>query len=1040
MSPTQDDASHDELPFSEINNQELHMVLETTKSICIEKLENNGFFEFIKQFLNSNRGTKEFQNVCKYYSIDEFNSSHKGLNRKFSVFHMNVRRIAANKGELLALLLMLDCSFDTIILTEIGDDGGTYLNDNFLTDYSVFVNAPTNNKYGGTAILAKEGIGDINTRDDLRLHSECNCENLKVEDQWIEINTEHKQFIIGGIYRHPNGNVTHYVEQLDNILNKLPRNATTIIAGDINIDLLKYEQPNTFEYFTTLASHNFYPYISTPTRITDYKASLIDHIFVKFSDKDLNQEVSAGNILTDITDHLPNFLLIGDKKPIQSRNSRPLIRIYSENNIRNFKDELEVQNWEEIHITQDTDSCYQDFYTKIYHIYERNFPAKRLSRKRAKDKKWITSELKTSIKLKDKLFAKQRNKKTPENIAEYKRYRNSLNMRLKQAEISYYKEKLSDRRNSVTTFWKTFGQTLNPRKKKENTRIQKLVMDNDEITSDQLMADCMNDYFCSVGENIDKQLPKGRNHFRQYMSNKIQQTFFLSATSEQDVLRELKALNPKKAGGPDNLTPRLLKEVAHELYKPLTALFNKSIEEAKFPGGWKFAKVIALFKKGSRFLPENYRPISLLNCFGKIFERIIYNQMVRFINKHNILYIRQFGFRENFSTTLALIDLIDKIQFALDRNEYVIGIFLDIKKAFDSINHDILLQKLEHYGFRGHFQLFMRSYLSNREQYTLINGCNSEKCSIKYGVPQGSILGPLLFLLFINDLQNATDDAESRLFADDTSAILTDKNLDRLIHRAQSSMLEIQNWFIANRLALSIGKSNFMLFHKKQAHVNIPDELHIGTESIPRVKKTKYVGMMIDENLTWEHHISEICNSLVKYFGVFYNIRNFINIQLARTIYYACIYSRIQYGIEIYGSASKTQLSRLQTMQNKLLKVLTKQNRLYSTDALHRDLKILKVEHIYQQSVLRFVHNCVIESPIEVFENYFTSRDHVHGHNTRGSHNLVTHRARSQMGQKTTHYTGAKLWNNLGQEIINAPSKYSFKKRIFKHYIAQYAE
>ena len=198
--------------------------------------------------------------------------------------------------------------------------------------------------------------------------------------------------------------------------------------------------------------------------------------------------------------------------------------------------------------------------------------------------------------------------------------------------------------------------------------------------------------------------------------------------------------------------------------------------------------------------------------------------MIKFITKHKILYVNQFGFRKDYSTTLALIDTI----------EYrYIGIFLDIQKAFDTVHHDIMCQKLENYGFRGHSLTFLRSYLNNRTQYTVVNNCNSSTRGISYGVPQGSILGPLLFLLYINDIHNAISTAQARLFADDTSVLLKNRNLKTLIRQAEGTLEEINNWFLLNKMSLSLGKTNFILFHgvRKDPAVQL-NKLSIGINSI----------------------------------------------------------------------------------------------------------------------------------------------------------------------------------------------------------------
>ena len=413
--------------------------------------------------------------------------------------------------------------------------------------------------------------------------------------------------------------------------------------------------------------------------------------------------------------------------------------------------------------------------------------------------------------------------------------------------------------------------------------------------------------------------------------------------------------------------------------------------------------------------------------------------MIKFIEKHNILYIHQFGFRHDFSTTLALIDTIDEIKSHLDKGEYVVGIFLDIKKAFDSINHIILLQKLDNYGFRGHSQKFLQSYLQNRQQYTIINEKKSNTLPVHCGVPQGSVLGPLLFLLYINDIQYAIQDAKMRLFADDTSLLTFDKNIDNLMKKSQQNMLQIQNWFIVNKLSLSLNKSNFIIFHnKKRKKLDHIQNIKIHNDSISRVQHTKYIGLILDENLNWDHHINEVCSSLTRYFSIFYNIRHFINYDLARIIYNACIYSKVKYGIEIYGSASKNRISKIQTLQNKLLRLLMRKDRMYSSNQLHKDLNILNITDIFKTTVLSFVHNCIKGNPIPVFQNYYQDREGVHQHYTRNRQQLQTDRFRTNMGKSTTHYNGAILWNNLGNDLTSIADRYEFRREISKLYKSYY--
>ena len=338
---------------------------------------------------------------------------------------------------------------------------------------------------------------------------------------------------------------------------------------------------------------------------------------------------------------------------------------------------------------------------------------------------------------------------------------------------------------------------------------------NNVFKSDTDIANEMNIFFCTVGDQVANKISNTNVNFRAYLRNKISYTFFLQPLSFTEVYKQLNKVKTNKSSGPDNISNTLIKYNAEPLTKHLTIIYNASIISAKYPTKWKLAKVIALFKKGSTDLPENYRPISLLDSFGKKIKKLIYKQMMSFIKTHSILFIYQYGFREDYSTTLALIDIVDKIKQNLDNNEYAIGIFIDIKKAFDTVNHDLLYTKLEHYGFRGHALNFIKSYLTNRTQYTRMNGYTSTTQEITCGVPQGSVLGPLLFLLYINDIQHCIDKEEIKLFADDTGVFIHHPQLEVLLEQSKSRIKKLYDWFSANKLSLSFNKSNFIVFHGK---------------------------------------------------------------------------------------------------------------------------------------------------------------------------------------------------------------------------------
>lgn len=301
---------------------------------------------------------------------------------------------------------------------------------------------------------------------------------------------------------------------------------------------------------------------------------------------------------------------------------------------------------------------------------------------------------------------------------------------------------------------------------------------------------------------------------------------FLFHTSEQEISKIIKSLKNTNSTGYDNFPTKFIKLSSSILAPALTKIFNLSINAGIYPNNLKIAKVIPIFKKGDQTSINNYRPISILSPINKIFEKILYSRLTKYINNSNILYKYQFGFRKNHSTEHALIELVDQIRIAMGNNLMTCGIFIDLSKVFDTVNHHMLIQKLQHYGIRGTALELFKSYLSNRKQYVQIDKCKSKTLPITCGVPQGSVLGPLFFILFINDLYKCCPDGKTRLFVDDTTILFHSNSVDEIKSKSKLIMTQLSNWFKANKLTLNSEKSSFTIFKSPRKVIrNITDQI-----------------------------------------------------------------------------------------------------------------------------------------------------------------------------------------------------------------------
>ena len=330
--------------------------------------------------------------------------------------------------------------------------------------------------------------------------------------------------------------------------------------------------------------------------------------------------------------------------------------------------------------------------------------------------------------------------------------------------------------------WKYLGPILNPAKKgSKNNSIDKLVTDGVTIQNDKDIANALNNYFSNIGNELSKQVPCVNTTFKDYMPDPIEKSAYLKPTYEAELDIEIGKLKTNKSVL-DIFNLNIIKSVKDQLIPGLVIVFNKSIHEGIFPDILKIAKIIPIFKKNEDYIAGNYRPISLLSIFHKLLEKIIYRRLMSFFQKHNLLYKYQFGLaRSNHSTTHALLDVTEYIFDALGEGNHVIGAYIDLKKAFDSVSHEILSQKLQYYGIKGTVLSRFTSYLYKRKQYVSTNGVASDLSEIcPFGVPQGSVLGPLLFLIFINDIHRTIKCSKIKLFADDTNCFFKGKDLNTL--------------------------------------------------------------------------------------------------------------------------------------------------------------------------------------------------------------------------------------------------------------------
>ena len=850
---------------------------------------------------------------------------------------------------------------------------------------------------------------------------------------------QNKKYVIGGIYRHPNSSVKEFVSELDCVLSSVNhRKIPCVVAGDVNIDLSKVEvSVDTVNYVDMILMNNFTPTILMPTRITPKSSTLIDHMYYYIGRKHKEgTKILSGNFLEDISDHLANYTIICNTKS-QTNRERPFVRIFSQKNKQKFTGYLQNCIFDEVISTNDANTAYNKFITIVQSAFEDSFPFTRLSRARAKDKVWITAALRKSSKIKSKLYKKWLQTKDKEDEIKYKHYRRTFRKVASEAEEKYYREMFDTRTNSVKKLWRNLNTVCCLQKSNCKTNnISKLSVDGNTLTDDTNICNGINNYFSTIGEKLDQELRQKASsfdyhNFKSYCHKPYKNSFFVTPTNSIELMKIITKLNNSKSPGYDNIGPTLIKDACITILDPLVHIFNLSLLSGCVPDKLKVAKVIPVFKKGDRFQPTNYRPISLLSIFDKLLEKLMFNRLISYLEGNNILYNYQFGFRKNHSTTLALIDTIDNIYENLDNSQTVVGIFLDLTKAFDTVNHDILLYKLQYYGIRGIAYQWFKSYLYNRQQYTVVNNVLSCLTYVQYGVPQGSILGPLLFLLYVNDISCVLPGENIKLFADDTNLFISGVDVNVLNSKCKHCIETLNRWFIANRLHMNADKTNIMVFPKTKASEIC---VKLSGTAIKKVQHCRYLGLFIDDTLTWSHHIDTIYSKLLKYIGIFYKIRSKLPWSILRNIYFAFVYPHILYGIEIYANTSSTHLKKLIIMNNKLLRILQNKPHKFPVKDLYLNFDTLAIPDLHIFQLLIVVHKFLHHKHLlpNAFVNYFTLNSSIHMHNTRVRENLHLASVSKDYGKRTVNYKASKLWNQLPPSFKEFSSVKHFKNKLKK--------
>ena len=1055
------DCLSDALPLNNTTDNEFKLILQGIK--CPDVIEIDSLFlssyeiektrqlnEAIENFDNfEDDESGPCSNKCKYFSQDEFRDLKIDENKNFSVLHLNIHSVEAHIDEFRTTLKMINFMFDIICISESKIRYNINPKSDINIDgYQSPESMPSHASKGGVLIYARKGINYV-PRADLAIQKEKELESLFVEI----INTKGKNEIIGVIYRHPCMDKSiftqNYMQPLIEKLNK--ENKNIYLAGDFNFDFLSLNDQENNAFFETMMSHHLLPTITIPTKINPVKNTVIDNIFIN----NINSDIIAGNFSLTVSDHLPSFLITPKLNQYHAPKKHNIFKRCTKNfNKDSFLSDLNQINWKDLLESEknDVNASMLNFINKMNNLLDKHLPLRRVTQKEFKRryKPWINDDLLHKISRKSTLYKKIMKAKSSEQKEilqlEFKTLKNQITNQTRHSKQNYYKNYFTSCANDLRKIWKGIKEIINVKSK--NSDVPSCVKEKGKIiTETKNITNSFNRYYTSIADDILKERKyTGSKSYHSYLTDPSSKTFMIFECDPVEIQDIISNFKSNKGSGPNSIPSFILKNFKKELSVPLSILFNMSFKTGVHPDILKIAKTIPIFKKGSKLEIGNYRPISLLSNLNKIIEKLMFNRVYSFIEKHNLLYKLQFGFRRKHSTNHALIEITELIRSALDSKRYACGIFIDLQKAFDTVNHDILVKKLAYYGIRGVGNTWFQSYLTERSQYVSILGYNSEKNSVKHGVPQGSVLGPLLFLLYINDLHKAVSNCNVFHFADDTNLLNISDSPKQMQKQINYDLKMVYQWLLANKISLNNSKTELVIFGKKQSLVrNFAFKIKMNGKKIFPSDHIKYLGVYLDSTLSGNSHTEILSTKLRRANGMLSKIRHYVSHKELLSIYHAIFSSHMSYGCQIWGQGFDKYINKVAVLQNNAMRLINFKNWQDSATPLYKKNHLLKVKDTIQLNNCMFLYDSIKGSLPVCFNNKYHTLQNTYKHFSTKSSTLgcffrpvvnTTQYGLNSIMQRSIH-----SWNTTSKELnidLSTLSRKNLKKTLTEHFLNKY--
>ena len=903
---------------------------------------------------------------CNFLETDELVNLEAD---KFTVMSINIQSLPAKFSDFTETVNEFTIGPDIICLQETWQvpDNSFFPLQNY---HTLVTNLRNNARGGGVGIYVKSNLS-FNVLNQYSLFSERIFESLFVEISLPSC----KKIVVGSIYRpgkSPGLTFTQQFTQFSEILSNLladlgDKYEHVFLYGDFNLNVLEVSN-NKFitEYIENIFSHGFLQLITRPTRVSENTATILDHILTNSTSLDHNTYI----LCSRLSDHFPiihQFNVCKTKSPKGSYVSRN----FSPENIERFTTALNNYGWNHVTNSTCTQEATNNFLATFDALYLSFFPlvTKKFNKSINPIEPWMSSGILTSRKQKNLLSKNSLKNPSHATISCFKTYRNLYNQVIKTAKKLYYEKQLTINQKNLRKTWQILFSSIHKEKKNKDD-LSHLTINGLHISDPRLMATHFNAFFTSIASKTVQDInPSNISPTELIVQNPNLFSLSNNILTKKEILEATKLLKDKKTPDHTGISTNFIKQTVSAYIDPLFHIFNLSFSTGVVPMQFKIAKVIPIFKSGDKAQMDNYRPISLLSSFSKIMEKIIAMRLIEFLDNNNILSKWQFGFRSAHSTTHPMVHFLNKISDSLNKKKHTISIFCYLKKAFDTCNHSILFSKLEKYGVKNTELNWFKSYLSARKQFVSIKEKSSPLLDISLGVPQGSILGPLLFLIYINDLPLASEFL-TLLFADDTTLLFSHDNIDILTATANREFQKVCEFFRANKLVLHPDKTKFIIFSRSNINQdinvvcnnnNIDQNLPANIYPISRVQSNdnspavKFLGVYFDPDLNFKFHISFLRKKLSKALYALRTVKNTLNQRSLLLLYNSVFHCHILYAIHIWSCTNSSFVNDLFKLQKSAIRIISGAKYNAHTEPLFKKFEILPLPDLITFSKIQFM-------------------------------------------------------------------------------------